>query len=111
MSSYVGWNAHAGEFIGIYAVSKTAILQLTKVLALSLEESKIRVNSISPGLIRTKLAGLMLKAEEAALEKMRLDRVGEPEDMANVAAFLCSNESFYMNGENISATRFVTHRL
>ena len=84
---------------------------MTKVLALSLEKFKIRVNSLTPGLIRTKMVAPFLKDEEAALEKMRLDKVGVPEDMGKVAAFLCSNESFYMNGENVAATRFVSPRL
>lgn len=109
ISSYVGYNLDNN--IGIYALTKTTVLGLTKVLARELRESKIRVNCIAPGLIRTKFAGALLEHEEIAKQKLEIDRVGEPEDIAGAASFLCSQDGSYVNGENLMVTGFISQKL
>lgn len=97
--------------IGVYAVTKTAILGLTKLLAHELKEQNIRVNCIAPGLIRTKFAGSLLTHEEVIKERMGIDRVGTTEDIAGAAAFLCSKDADYVIGEIVSVAGFVSQRL
>ena len=109
ISSYVGYQLD--QTIGVYALTKTAVLGLTKLLAREMRDDKIRVNCIAPGLIRTKFAGSLLEHEEAAKQKLDIDRVGEPEDIAAAAAFLCSKDADYISGEVLMVTGFVSQRL
>lgn len=109
MSSYVAYNVD--ELIGIYSVTKTALLGMVKVMAKALSDRQIRVNGIAPGIIRTKFASALLENEEAIKERLNVDRIGNPEDIANAAAFLCSEEGSYVNGETLNVTRFITAKL
>lgn len=64
----------------------------------------IRVNSISPGLIRTPLSENIYQDEEitrARIEMIPLGRIGTPEDVAHTALFLCSDESSFVTGQDI----------
>jgi len=109
ISSYVAYSLD--KTIGIYSLTKTAMLGLTKLLARELKDKSIRVNGIAPGLIRTKFAGSLLEHEELAKQHLDIDRVGEPKDIAGVAAFLCSSDADYVNGENVMVTGFISQRL
>ena len=109
IASYVGYSLDTN--IGIYSLSKTTVLGLTKLLARALRDNEIRVNCIAPGLIRTKFAGSLLEYEEVLKQKLEIDRVGEPEDIAAGAAFLCSKDASYVNGENLNITGFISQRL
>lgn len=109
ISSYVGYQLD--NTIGIYSLSKTTVLGLTKLLARELRDSQVRVNGIAPGLIRTKFAGALLEHEEVAKQKLDIDRVGEVEDIAGAASFLCSKDGSYVNGETIMVTGFISQRL
>lgn len=80
-------------------------------MAKTLLDSDIRVNGVAPGIIRTKFAASLLTNEEAIKDKLNVDRIGEPQDIANAAAFLCSDEASYVNGETMLVTRFVAPRL
>lgn len=85
-----------------YATSKAALICATKKLARELGSQGIRINSVSPGLTATK----MVKAiEEKAMSKINdglvSKRLGSPEEIANVIAFLASDSSSFINGENI----------
>src|SRR5258705_6120782 len=88
-----------------YVVSKGAINQLTKVMALSLAPHRIRVNGIGPGTILTELAKTAVlgnkEAERKILSRTPLGRMGEPGEVANVAVFLASDESSYMTGQTL----------
>jgi glucose 1-dehydrogenase len=88
-----------------YVVSKGAINQLTKVMAVALAPHRIRVNAIGPGTILTELArGAVLgnaEAERKILSRTPMGRMGEPEEVAKVALFLASEESSYMTGQTL----------
>lgn len=88
-----------------YVVSKGAINQLTKVMALSLAPHKIRVNGIGPGTILTELAKKAVlgnaEAEKKILSRTPMGRMGEPSEVASLAVFLASDESSYLTGQTI----------
>jgi len=88
-----------------YVVSKGAVNQLTKVMALSLADHGIRVNAIGPGTIATDLATKAVLGSEAARRKIMsrtpLRRLGEPAEVADVALFLACSESSYLTGQVI----------
>ena len=88
-----------------YVVSKGAINQLTKVMAVALAPKGIRVNGIGPGTILTELARTAVlgnkEAERKILSRTPLGRMGEPAEVAQVAVFLASDESSYLTGQTI----------
>ncbi|MBU6285131.1 MAG: SDR family oxidoreductase [Betaproteobacteria bacterium] len=88
-----------------YAVSKGGVNQLTRVSAMSLAEHGIRVNAVGPGTIATELARHAVMKSEAAKQKILsrtpLLRLGEPDEVAQVASFLMSDEASYLTGQVI----------
>lgn len=90
-----------------YVVSKGGIAQLTKVMALSLAPYGIRVNAIGPGTIATELAKKAVLSSDAArdrvLSRTPLGRLGEPDEIASIAAFLASADAAYMTGQTLYA--------
>ncbi len=88
-----------------YVVSKGGVQQLTKVMALALAPHAIRVNAIGPGTIATELAKKAVLADEAARRRVMartpLGRLGEPEEIAAIAAFLASGDASYMTGQTL----------
>ncbi|EME21957.1 SDR family oxidoreductase [Rhodococcus triatomae] len=87
--------------IGMYNVSKAALIYLTKQLALELSP-RIRVNSVAPGVVRTKLAEALWKEhEEQVAASTALARIGEPEDVAAAIAFLASDAASWITGETM----------
>jgi len=89
--------------IASYNASKGAINQLTRVMALSLADQGVRVNAVAPGTIATELAkNAVLTSEDAKnriLSRTPMKRLGEPEEIADVVAFLLSDASSYVTGE------------
>ena len=96
----------AGYAPHLYSVAKSAVIHLTRTVALELGEHGIRVNAICPGFIATPLAFGRPDADESQIDQMReagaasqvLGRVGEPVDIANMALFLASDESEWITG-------------
>ncbi len=88
-----------------YVVSKGGINQLTKVMAIALAPHDIRVNAIGPGTIATELAKrAVLGSEESKrriLSRTPMGRLGEPGEVASVAAFLASDDASYLTGQTI----------
>lgn len=87
-----------------YSTSKGAVLAFVRASALDLAEFGIRINAISPGIIRTPLAAPVVDDPVAAadfLGKVPLARFGEPEEVASLVLFLASAEASYITGENI----------
>jgi NAD(P)-dependent dehydrogenase (short-subunit alcohol dehydrogenase family) len=89
-----------------YSVSKGGISQLTKVMALSLAPYGIRVNAIGPGSIMTDMLATV-NADPAAkrriLSRTPLGRIGDPSEIAAIAAFLASDDASYITGQTIYA--------
>ncbi|CAH1663872.1 MULTISPECIES: SDR family NAD(P)-dependent oxidoreductase [unclassified Chelatococcus] len=84
-----------------YAASKAAVINLTKSWSRDLAPHGVRVNAVSPGLIK---AGMGLRLTEAHVERFSsmtsLKRLGDPKEIAEVVAFLASNRASYMTGAN-----------
>lgn len=100
ISSIVGIEGAAGQLV--YSASKGAVAALTKAAAKELAPNGIRVNAVAPGLINTGLLQAIGDRQiEANLHNIRLGRLGEPIDVANVIAFLASDYSSYITGEII----------
>jgi dehydrogenase/reductase SDR family protein 4 len=100
--------------LGMYAVSKTTILGLTKALAAELGSDGVRVNCIAPGFVPTKFASSLLESDEArrANEDMTLiGRLGTPQEMAAAVAFLASDDSSYVTAETLVVAGGMQSRL
>ncbi len=101
-ASISGTRPAAGE--GPYAASKAAVAALTASAALEYGPA-IRVNSVSPGMIRTAMTApwfqYMPDQEERFVKGTPVARVGEPEDVADVVVFLCSDLARFVTGQNI----------
>jgi NAD(P)-dependent dehydrogenase (short-subunit alcohol dehydrogenase family) len=88
-----------------YALSKSGLIGLTKSLAIEFSDKKIRVNSISPGFIKSSYASKFKKKlpnlYKYTLERIPLKRWGSCEEVADLILFLLSNNSLYINGNNV----------
>ena len=92
----------------VYTATKGAVDAITGVLAHELGPRKIRVNSINPGMVETEgshAAGIIgSELETQVVAQTPLGRVGQPDDIADVAVFLASNDSRWMTGEKLVAS-------
>lgn len=98
ISSIVAYRSRPNRTI--YAASKSAIVGLTQSLAMELAP-RIRVNAVAPGLIATDLTKRILsssKEYKRRISTIPLNRIGEPEDVANAVVFLSSAEAAYVTG-------------
>ena len=85
-----------------YHAAKAGVRMLTEVMALELAPHRITVNAIGPGVIDTPLASGLVEAIKASgREFAPLGRVGEPQDVANLALFLASDEAAWITGDMI----------
>lgn len=102
MSSIGG--LRGSKLIGAYNVTKAADLQIVRNMAQELGPHRIRVNAISPGLIKTDFAKALWDAPDV-LEKFKqgsaLGAIGAPEDIAGAAVFLAADEAAFMTGQNL----------
>jgi 3-oxoacyl-[acyl-carrier protein] reductase len=100
ITSVVGHTGNVGQ--ANYTASKAGIIAMSKSLAIEYAKKNINVNCISPGFISTAMTDQIdEKIKETIIAKIPSNRLGKPEDIANVVVFLSSNGSDYINGETI----------
>ena len=99
-SSIVGLNGNAGQ--ANYSASKAGIIGLTKSVAKELAGRGVTANAVAPGYIGTDMTNVLSdKVKDAMKAQIPAKRIGTPDDVANVVAFLCSDEAAYVTGEVI----------
>ncbi|MFJ8630273.1 SDR family oxidoreductase [Streptomyces sp. NPDC093568] len=92
---------HVGPDVGAYGTSKAALLHLTQQLAGELGP-KVRVNSVSPGLVRTEMARFVWEPGEKEIAPgLPLGRIGEPEDVARAVLWLASDAAEWITGADL----------
>lgn len=91
--------------IGVYAMSKAAVIQMTKAMALEWGRFGINVNAICPGYIDTEINHhhWQTEAGQKLLQMLPRKRVGQPQDLDALLVMLCSDQSHFINGAVISA--------
>lgn len=107
ISSVVGLYGNFGQTN--YAAAKAGVIAMTQTWAKELGRKGIHANAVAPGFIHTEILNAM---PEEVLEKMRskvpVQRLGKPEDIANINAFLASDQADYINGATISVDGGIT---
>ena len=89
-----------------YSATKWGLIGLTKTWAMEYGENNIRVNGIAPGFVATKLTEVTFKNKKRyddSLKRIPLGRWGTPEDMGELACFLCSDGASYITGQMITS--------
>lgn len=97
------WGETGGSCEVHYSASKAGIIGMTKALAKEVGLSGITVNAVSPGVIKTDMLSSFSKEDlDNLCEEIPLNRLGEPEDIANAVSFLASDKANYITGQVIS---------
>ena len=94
--------SHPGFGVASYAASKAGLEGLTRAIAVELGPNNVNVNAVAPGFIRTeRLSLLPPEVIDKARKSSVLGRIAEPEDVARVITFLCSEEARHITGQTI----------
>lgn len=97
------WGAVGASCEAVYSATKGAINLLTNSLAKEMGMSGVRVNAVAPGVVDTEMNNNLSEEEKAGLsDEIACGRFAKCEEIANVVAFLCSDEASYMNGKVIT---------
>jgi 3-oxoacyl-[acyl-carrier protein] reductase len=100
ITSVVGISGNAGQ--SNYSASKAGVIGFTKSMAKELGNRRININAVAPGFIDTAMTNVLdEEIKDEILSSIPLNRVGKPEDVANLVAYLCSNEADYITGQVI----------
>ena len=100
ISSVVGASGNAGQTN--YAASKAGVEGFTRALAKEVGSRGITVNAVAPGFIQTDMTNALPEAQASALiSQIPLARLGQPEEIASVVAFLASEKGAYITGETL----------
>jgi 3-oxoacyl-[acyl-carrier protein] reductase len=87
-----------------YSVSKAGVIAFTRCCAEAFAPHNIRMNGIAPGLIETEMAGVLTpEQQQTVISQTAMGRIGQPEEIAEVAAFLLSERSSFMIGQTVAA--------
>lgn len=89
---------------GVYGSAKAALISLTGTLAVELGRHNVRINAIAPSLIDTPLVARHIASDDARADRASffpINRIGKPEDIANAAVYLCSDEAGWTSGETL----------
>ncbi len=87
--------------MGVYSVSKAAVLMLTQVLAAELAQFNIQVNAVAPGFVKTKFSAALWQnpmINETVIKSIPQGRMAEPEELTGIALYLASNASSFTTG-------------
>ena len=101
-SSISGLRPSGGE--GPYAAAKAAVAALTRTAALEYARHGITVNAVAPGAVRSAMTAPLLGMadwEQRWVDRTPLGRIGEPDDIADVVVFLCSDLARFITGQTI----------
>ena len=94
------WGVHGASCEVHYSAAKAGVIGLSRALAKEVGPSGVRVNCIAPGVIDTEMCACFDRETMAALaEETPLGRIGQPEDVARAALFLCSEEASFITGQ------------
>lgn len=95
----------ASPLQGVYAMTKAAVISMTKTFAYELAANKIRVNAIAPGFVDTRFASAVLKNDallDEVLRRTPMKRYGQPDEIAGCALYLASDAASYLTGQAIT---------
>lgn len=102
LASVAGRRVQPG--MGIYCISKAAVVMLTQVLAVELADQKINVNALTPGFVKTKFSSAIWANEaisKAVLKSIPQHRMAQPEEIASLILYLASDASSFVTGSII----------
>ena len=100
ISSVAGLMGNAGQ--ANYAASKAGVIGLTKTVAKELGARNVTVNAVAPGFIKTPMTDALTEEQRnKMLELVAMKRYGNPEEVASVISFLCSEDASYVTGQTI----------
>ena len=94
-----------GEFQGIYSITKSAVIAMTKAFAKECAKDNVRVNALLPGATDTKFAATLVKNPvilEKALQHIPMNRIAEPDEMAGAVLYLASSAASYCTGSTLT---------
>ncbi|WP_156688775.1 SDR family oxidoreductase [Mycobacterium sp. Marseille-P9652] len=100
-ASMSGHIINVPQRVGHYCTSKAAVIHLTKAMAVELAPHRIRVNSVSPGYIRTELVEPLTEYHAQWEPKVPMGRMGRPEELGALYLYLASDASSYMTGSDL----------
>ncbi|MFW5825838.1 MAG: glucose 1-dehydrogenase [Marinobacter sp.] len=93
---------HPDHMLSLYSTLKTALIGMSRSFALEFGGEGVRVNTVLPGVIQTKLADAFdADTKKRIVEKTTVKRLGEPEDIGYAVLYLCSNAGAYVSGTNL----------
>ena len=93
-----------GSGMGIYSISKAAVIMLTKVMAQELAKDNIQVNAIAPGFVKTDFSRTLWQNEklhDTIVRGIPQGRMADPDEIVGIALYLASSTSDYTTGETI----------